>query len=68
MHHSVISVQRPEWPIAFDGDSTIAIASRQALLQRAASQNLRLYAVHFPFPGLGRIKREGDGFIWVPEA
>ncbi|MFT4911839.1 MAG: glyoxylase-like metal-dependent hydrolase (beta-lactamase superfamily II) [Brevundimonas sp.] len=68
MHHSVISVQRPEWPIAFDGDSTIAIASRQALLQRAASQNLRLYAVHFPFPGLGHIKREGDGFIWVPEA
>lgn len=68
MHHSVISVQRPEWPIAFDADSTIAIASRQALLQRAASQNLRLYAVHFPFPGLGRIKREGDGFIWVPEA
>lgn len=68
MHHSVISVQRPEWPIAFDGDSRIAIASRQALLQRAASQNLRLYGYHFPFPGVGHIRREGDGFIWVPEA
>lgn len=67
MHHSVISVQRPEWPMGFDGDSRIAIASRQALLQRAASQNLRLYAYHFPFPGLGRVRREGDGFVWVPE-
>tara|TARA_R110002051_G_scaffold279894_1_gene341416 strand:- start:122 stop:1045 length:924 start_codon:yes stop_codon:yes gene_type:complete len=68
MHHSVISVQRPEWPIVFDGDSRIAIASRQALLQRAASQNLRLYGYHFPFPGVGRVRREGDGFVWVPEA
>jgi len=67
MHHSVISVQRPEWQIAFDGDSRIATASRQALLQRAASQNLRLYGYHFPFPGVGRIRREGDGFVWVPE-
>ncbi len=67
MHHSVISVERPEWPIAFDADSPTAIASRQALLQRAASQNLRLYGYHFPFPGVGHIKREGDGFVWVPE-
>lgn len=68
MHHPVISVQRPEWPMGFDADSATALASRQALLQRAASQNLRLYAYHFPFPGLGRVRREGDGFVWVPEA
>lgn len=67
MHHSVISVQRPEWQIAFDTDGPTATASRQALLDRAASQNLRVYAVHFPFPGLGRIQRKDDGFVWVPE-
>lgn len=67
LHSSVVSVQRPEWRIAFDSDSPTAIASREALLQRAASQNLRLYAVHFPFPGLGRIQRRDDGFVWVPE-
>jgi glyoxylase-like metal-dependent hydrolase (beta-lactamase superfamily II) len=60
MHHSVISVQRPEWQIAFDTDAPIATASREALLERAASQNLRIYAVHFPFPGIGRIRREGS--------
>ena len=67
MHHSVISVQRPEWQIAFDSDGPTATASRQALLERAASQNLRVYAVHFPFPGLGRIQRKDDGFVWAPE-
>ena len=68
MHHSVISVQRPEWQIAFDTDAPTATASREALLERAAAGNLRIHAVHFPFPGLGRIQRKDDGFVWVPEA
>ena len=68
MHHSVISVQRPEWQIAFDNDAPTATASREALLERAASQNLRIYAVHFPFPGIGRVQRRDDGFVWAPEA
>ena len=67
MHHPVISVQQPTWTIAFDGDEATAEASRQALLSRAASENLRLYAVHFPYPGLGRIQRREDAFVWVPE-
>lgn len=68
MHSSIISVQRPEWINAWDDDGSTAVASRQALLERAASQNLRLYAGHFPYPGLGRIQRRADGFVWVPEA
>ncbi|MBX9403219.1 MBL fold metallo-hydrolase [Lysobacter sp. BMK333-48F3] len=66
-HHHVISVQRPEWTVDYDRDAPLAEASRRALLQRAAEQDLHVYAVHFPFPGLGRIKREGDGFAWVAD-
>jgi glyoxylase-like metal-dependent hydrolase (beta-lactamase superfamily II) len=66
-HHFVISVQKPDWTVEFDGDAPIAQASRRALLQRAADQNLRLYAVHFPYPGVGRVKAQGDGFVWIPE-
>ena len=67
VHHHVVSVQRPEWTVQFDGDAPLAEASRRAVLQRAADQRLRIYAVHFPFPGLGRIEARGDGFAWVPE-
>ncbi|HEV7352055.1 MAG TPA: MBL fold metallo-hydrolase [Brevundimonas sp.] len=67
MHHQVISVQRPTWTIAFDGDEAVAEASRQALLARAADQNARVYAFHFPFPGLGRIERREGDFVWTPE-
>ncbi|HEY5849734.1 MAG TPA: MBL fold metallo-hydrolase [Lysobacter sp.] len=66
-HHYVISVQRPEWTVAYDENAPVAQASRRALLQRAADGNLRVYAVHFPFPGLGHIKAQGDSFVWEPE-
>lgn len=67
MHHHVISVQRPDWTIQFDRDEATAEASRKALLERAASENLHLYGVHFPFPGLGRIRKDGETFVWTPD-
>ncbi|MDP3854848.1 MBL fold metallo-hydrolase [Phenylobacterium sp.] len=66
-HHFVVSVQKPDWTVAYDGDAPTAQASRRALLKRAADQDLRLYAPHFPFPGVGRVRTQGDGFVWAPE-
>ncbi|WP_158987273.1 MBL fold metallo-hydrolase [Lysobacter panacisoli] len=67
-HHHVISVQRPEWTVQWDQQAPVAQASRRALLQRAADGNVRVYAVHFPFPGIGHVKKDGDNFVWVPES
>ena len=67
MHHSVISVQRPDWTIAFDGNAPLAQESRKALLSSAAASSQRVYAVHFPFPGLGRFENRGGTFVWVAE-
>ncbi|WP_199775534.1 MBL fold metallo-hydrolase [Microbulbifer pacificus] len=66
-HHFVVSVQRPRWTIAFDGDAPVAEASRAALLARAADDAaLQIYSPHFPFPGLGRFQRKGNDIVWVP--
>lgn len=67
LHSSVLSVQRPDWKNNWDRDSAAAIATRQDLLERGASQNLLIYGNHFPFPGLGRLQRRDDGFVWAPE-
>lgn len=67
VHHHVVSVQRPEWTVVFDEDAPLAQASRRALMQRAAAGKLRIYAVHFPFPGLGRFEKKGESFVWVAE-
>ncbi|TDK23141.1 MBL fold metallo-hydrolase [Luteimonas aestuarii] len=65
-HHHVISVQRPRWTIQFDGDAPVAEDSREALLARIADENLMVSSPHFPYPGLGRIARRDDGFVYVP--
>lgn len=67
LHHYVVSVQRPEWPNSFDSDTSLAAASRRALLERSATSGQRLYAVHLPFPGIGRIEKRSGGFRWIPE-
>ena len=67
MHHFVVSVQRPDWTIAFDGDAPLAQASRRAVLTSAAESGQRIYAVHFPFPGLGTFENRDGTFVWVAD-
>ena len=67
MHHYVVSVQKPEWTISFDGDSATASASRAKLIADSAASGQRIYAVHFPFPGIGKFEKRGEGFVWVGE-
>jgi len=67
MHSYVISVREPSWKITYDTDPETGAASRLALDKRAAASGERLFAVHFPFPGLGKIVEEKDGYAWVPE-
>jgi glyoxylase-like metal-dependent hydrolase (beta-lactamase superfamily II) len=67
VHHYVVSVQEPEWHNGFDGDPVEAAASRGALLAQSSTSGQRLYAVHFPFPGIGKIQQRDDGFVWIPE-
>jgi len=67
MHHSIISVQKPDWPMAFDSDQATGAKSRTALIADSAASGQRIYAVHFPWPGIGKFKRNGEGFVWAAE-
>jgi glyoxylase-like metal-dependent hydrolase (beta-lactamase superfamily II) len=67
MHHFAVSVQKPDWTIAFDGDAPTAQASRAALIAQSAASGQRIYAVHFPFPGIGTFHKQGEGYVWAAE-
>jgi glyoxylase-like metal-dependent hydrolase (beta-lactamase superfamily II) len=67
MHHSVISVQQPDWTIAFDGDAPTAQASRKQVIESSAASGQRIYAVHFPFPGVGKFEKLNEKYVWVGE-
>jgi len=66
VHHFVVSTRKPEWPCGFDGDAATSEASRKAVLGAAAAKGQLIYAFHFPFPGLGKVKSQDAGFVWVP--
>jgi glyoxylase-like metal-dependent hydrolase (beta-lactamase superfamily II) len=63
-HHYVVSVQEPDWTIQFDRDAPSAQASRRDMIVANAESNQLIYAVHFPFPGLGTFVHEGERFVW----
>jgi glyoxylase-like metal-dependent hydrolase (beta-lactamase superfamily II) len=67
MHHYIISVQKADWPMGFDSDQATGAKSRAALIAGSAANGQRIYAVHFPFPGIGKFEKKGDGYVWVGE-
>jgi glyoxylase-like metal-dependent hydrolase (beta-lactamase superfamily II) len=58
----------PEWYPGFDMDPAMAVATRRALLDRAAADRLQIVGYHFPMPATGRVERSGSGFRLVPAA
>jgi glyoxylase-like metal-dependent hydrolase (beta-lactamase superfamily II) len=68
LHSYVVSIRKPSWKIAFDTDPQTSAASRTALVAKAAATGQRLYAEHFPFPGVGQIVKRQNGYAWAPES
>jgi glyoxylase-like metal-dependent hydrolase (beta-lactamase superfamily II) len=63
-HSSIVSLEKPEWTVQFDNDPALAKTTRRATLTRLAKDQELVYAPHFPFPGVGHIVVDGDGFAW----
>lgn len=57
---------KPEVVIEFDVDSAKARQSRQRILAEAATDKLWVAGAHLPFPGLGHVRKEAQGYAWVP--
>lgn len=66
VHIPQIQFERPEIGIAFDVDAKAARQQRLTILEEAANKRWWVGASHITFPGLGRVRREGAGFTWVP--
>ncbi len=67
-HHHVFLLRRPLWQFAFDTDAAQSAQTRARMLDRFATDRTSILSYHFPWPGLGNVAREGDGFAWVPTA
>ena len=66
-HHHVLLLERPELLFVHDTDPAQSAASRFAELTRLATQRMRMFGYHFPWPGLGHVAPAGTGFRFIPE-
>ncbi len=61
-----IHIERTTWHPAWDQAPEQAMTSRRMLLRRAVEEDALIHAFHFPFPGLGYVREDGDGWRFEP--
>jgi glyoxylase-like metal-dependent hydrolase (beta-lactamase superfamily II) len=66
VHNAAIQFPEPERAISFDTDQAMAVASRKAVYEMAASDRLMIAGAHLPFPGLGHVSKTSGGYGYVP--
>ena len=65
-HHPVLMVQRPRIEFAYDTDPKQSAETRVRTLTMLAEKRIPIVSFHFPWPGLGHISKQGDGFRYHP--
>lgn len=63
-HSTIVSLEKPRWGMEFDNDGALAKTTRLTTLARLAKDQELVYSPHFPFPGVGHVVAEGEGFAW----
>lgn len=65
-NHFAFSLAHPDWEVRFDMDKSAAAQTRRDLLGMLAAERMPFIGYHMPFPALGFVAAEGDGFRYVP--
>src|SRR5256712_2298415 len=68
VHAQRVQLPHPEVTAIFDIDQTAAAAAatRHQLLLKLAREDVLIAGPHMNFPALGRLRKEGSGYNWVP--
>lgn len=63
--HPVVSFARPGWRWGTDTDPDRAADTRRKTLDMLASDDTLLLGYHLPWPGIGRVERQGDSYRFL---
>ncbi|WP_371225920.1 MBL fold metallo-hydrolase [Roseovarius sp. 2305UL8-3] len=64
-NHYVWSLAKPDWEVKFDMDKAAAAQTRRTLLDMMATDRVPFVGYHMPWPGLGYVERDGDGYRYA---
>ena len=63
--HPTISFVHPEWKPAADHVPDQAVTTRKQLLDRLATDNMKIIGFHLPYPGIGMVERKDGAYRYV---
>lgn len=66
IHLPGIQLPNPRVAVTYDIDPDKAVASRLRLFNFAADEGMPVASMHIPFPGVGTLARDGEGFSFTP--
>ena len=66
MHVAAVQFPNPSVTIEYDTDPKLAAVQRKKVFADGASQRFWLAVAHLPFPGIGHIRAEAQGYVYVP--
>ena len=66
VHAAEVQFPRPSTTVQYDVDPPTAARQRIKIFKEASAQGFWIGADHISFPGLGHIRAEGSGFVWIP--
>jgi glyoxylase-like metal-dependent hydrolase (beta-lactamase superfamily II) len=64
-NHYAISLQQPDWHLAFDHDRDAGAATRRRVFDMVATERLAVIGYHMPFPSVGYVERSGSAYRWL---
>jgi len=66
MSNPWMNFAKPDWYNSFDHDGERTAATRRKILDMAAADRIAVLGYHFPFPGVGHVKPNGEVFEFIP--
>jgi glyoxylase-like metal-dependent hydrolase (beta-lactamase superfamily II) len=66
IHVAAVQFVDPSVTIQFDSDPKSAPSARKKAFDDAAGGGFLVGAAHISFPGVGRLRKEGAGYEWMP--
>jgi glyoxylase-like metal-dependent hydrolase (beta-lactamase superfamily II) len=64
--NEIASFQHPKARFGYDTIPDLAISNRARLIERAATDRIKLLGYHWTYPGVGFAERNGKGYRYVP--
>jgi glyoxylase-like metal-dependent hydrolase (beta-lactamase superfamily II) len=61
-------LRNPDWHASYDADPELAQKTRHKFYDMASAEKATVVGFHFPFPAVGHVEKDGNGYRLIPVA